>query len=54
VVRGTSGIDELQQNFIEKRPTYENLQDTFGGSFGLRWFLPIGIPDKGVNVPIKI
>jgi hypothetical protein len=33
-------IDMKQKRFLEKRELGEVLQETFGSSFGLNWFLP--------------
>jgi len=33
-------IDIKQKRFLEKRELNEVLQETFGSSFGLNWFIP--------------
>lgn len=34
-------IDMKQKKFLEKRDISEVLSETFGGPFGIHWFLPI-------------
>jgi hypothetical protein len=34
-------IDMKQKKFLEKRDVSEVVNETFGGPFGLHWFLPI-------------
>lgn len=43
-----SGIDRLQQQFTRRvistqRPLLQNLTETFGESFSLRWFFPVSL-----------
>ena len=34
-------IDMKQKKFLEKRDVSEVINETFGGGFGIHWFLPI-------------
>lgn len=40
IVSNTSGIDMLKKTPVEKRSAKMNLEETFGSSFGICWFLP--------------
>ena len=40
IVSGTTGIDILKKTPVEQRTATVNLEETFGGKFGIFWFLP--------------
>jgi palmitoyltransferase len=46
ISNNTSGIEILKNNAVEKRPARENFEETFGGKFGIKWFLPTRVPMK--------
>lgn len=35
IINNTSGIDELKKTIVERRPVRVNLEETFGGPFGI-------------------
>ncbi|CAG9324957.1 unnamed protein product [Blepharisma stoltei] len=43
IINNTSGIDELKKTLVEKRPVKVNLEETFGGPFGILWFIPTSL-----------
>ena len=40
IVNNTSGIDLLKKTPVEQRSAKMNLEETFGGRFGIHWFIP--------------
>lgn len=52
IINNTSGIDLLKKLVIEKRPTIENLQETFGGKLSLFWFLPTTVNTRPTRVHV--
>ena len=43
IVEGTSGIEILKKTVLEERSVRENFEETFGGKFGIYWFLPTSV-----------
>jgi hypothetical protein len=44
ISKNITGIEVLKQEFFEKRPARVNFEETFGGKFGIKWFLPVAVP----------
>lgn len=40
IITNASGIDLLKKSPVEKRSAMINLEETFGGKFGIYWFIP--------------
>jgi palmitoyltransferase len=49
IVSNTSGIDMLKKTIVEKRSARMNLEETFGGSFSIFWFLPTKVKGNMVK-----
>jgi hypothetical protein len=52
IVTNTTGIDELKKTPVEKRPLKVNLEEAFGGRFGIHWFLPTPVAKDG-NIKLQ-
>jgi hypothetical protein len=49
IVNNTSGIEILKKNPIQQRSLRESFEETFGGRFGITWFLPTSVKANLVN-----
>ena len=51
IVENTSGIEMLKKTVLEERSVRENFEETFGGRFGVHWFLPTSVKGSIVIDP---